>query len=239
MGGMEPSSALERQIAGIAALDQPLRRELYRLLAASEGWMTRDGAAAGLGVPRSVAAFHLDKLADAGVVDVRFERTSGRRGPGAGRPSKLYRLRRDELTASVPERHYDLAGSLLATAIAESTRSGLPVTDCLHAAARAAGRQIGEEAADAVSSAGRDRDRRGAVVQVLAGHGYEPEIDRRREIALANCPFHRLAEAQREVVCGMNLDFLTGLLEGIGPTPGLTARPDPAPGYCCVRIAAS
>ena len=236
---MEPNPDLEQRIAAIAALDQPLRRDLYRLLVAADGWTTRDDAAAALGVPRSVAAFHLDKLADAGIVEVRFERTSGRRGPGAGRPSKLYRPSQDEIAASVPDRHYDLAGSLLATAVAESTRTGSPVRDCLRAAAHAAGRQIGEEALDAVSTMPRRDDRRAAVLDILARHGYEPELGRRKEIALANCPFHRLAEEHRTLVCGMNLDFLAGLLEGLGPTDHLTARLDPKPGYCCVRIAAA
>jgi predicted ArsR family transcriptional regulator len=229
---------LEQRIAGIAALDQPIRRDLYRLLMASAGWVTRDEAAAALGVPRSVAAFHLDKLADAGVVEIRFERVSGRQGPGAGRPAKLYRPAREELAASVPPRHYDLAGSLLAAAVAESTRTGAPVAECLRVAARAAGRQLGEEARTAVVGESRPEERRQAVMDVLAGHGYEPELGRREEIALANCPFHRLAEEHRELVCGMNLDFLAGLLDGIGATEGLTARLDPAPGYCCVRIAA-
>jgi predicted ArsR family transcriptional regulator len=142
-----------RGIAGIAALDQPLRRALYRLLAAADGWTTRDEAAAALDVPRSVAAFHLDKLADAGVAEVGFERITGRTGPGAGRPSKLYRLAGDEVTATVPERHYELAGSLLATAVAESTRTRTPVADCLHTTARAAGREIGDRPSSTPSPA--------------------------------------------------------------------------------------
>ncbi len=242
---MHPDPDLDARIAAIAALDQPLRRDLYRLLAQSDGWTSRDEAAAALGVPRSVAAFHLDKLADAGVVEVHFERTSGRRGPGAGRPAKLYRPSEHEVAASVPDRHYDLAGSVLATAVAESTRTGSPVGECLQAAARTAGRQIGEDARedaredvdDATASARRE-DRQAAVLDVLARHGYEPEVGRREEIALANCPFHRLAEEHRELVCGMNLDFLDGLLEGLGSGDRLTARLDPAPGFCCVRIAA-
>src|SRR3954453_13311621 len=117
---MQADDDLSRKIAGIAALDQPLRRDRYRLLARAEGWTTRDQAALALDVARSVAAFHLDKLAEAGVVEVRFERTSGRPGPGAGRPSKLYRLIDSEVSASLPERHYALAGSLLASAVAES-----------------------------------------------------------------------------------------------------------------------
>ncbi len=236
---MESPSDLERRIAGIAALDQPIRRDLYRLLSAADGWTSRDAAAAALGIARSVAAFHLDKLADAGVVEFRFERTSGRTGPGAGRPAKLYRPSQDEMAASIPDRHYDLAGSLLATAVAESTRTGAPVADCLRTAARTAGELLGAEAADAVRTAGRAADRSQAVVDVLARHGYEPELGGGEEIALGNCPFHRLAEAHRELVCGMNLDFLSGLLDGMGPAPELAARLAPAPGYCCVRIAAA
>ena len=89
---MEPRPTdLERRISSIAALDQPLRRDLYRLLSSDDGWVTRDEASEALGIARSVAAFHLDKLADAGVAEITFERTTGRTGPGAGRPSKLYR----------------------------------------------------------------------------------------------------------------------------------------------------
>jgi predicted ArsR family transcriptional regulator len=240
---MSPSPDTERHIAGIAALDQPLRRRLYDLLSAADGWTTRDEAADALGVARSVAAFHLDKLAEAGVVEVRFERTSGRTGPGAGRPSKLYRPSDDEMSASIPERHYDLAGSLLATAVARATETGDSVSDCLSTTAQAAGRAIGEEARKA---AGKDEghsapgDQRGdAITEVLTAHGYGPAVADHDEIALTNCPFHRLAEEHRTLVCGMNLDFLDGVLEGIGATDRLTARLAPEPGYCCVRIAAN
>ncbi len=235
---MAATDNLDRRIAGIAALDQPLRRELYRLLGATDGWTTRDEAAAALDIPRSVAAFHLDKLAEAGVVEVRFARTSGRSGPGAGRPSKLYRPAGGEVAASVPDRHYDLAGSLLATAIVESTRTGTPVEECLRAAAQAAGRTIGADAHAAVDALPPDEDRRAAVVEVLAQHGYDPEDAEGGEIALANCPFHRLAEEHRTLVCGMNLEFLDGLLDGMDRDEQLAARLDPAPGFCCVRISA-
>ena len=237
---MSGSSELDRRIAGIAALDQPLRRDLYRALASADGWTGRDEAAAALGVPRSVAAFHLDKLVDAGVLDVRFERTTGRRGPGAGRPSKLYRPRYEEVAASVPDRRYDLAGSLLATAVAESESSGAPVADCLSAAARAAGREIGADARDTTEGVDGEQhdDWRQRIVDLLARHGYQPEIDPSDEIVLANCPFHRLAEEHRTLVCGMNLDFVDGVLDGLGRDEPVSARLDPTPGACCVRVAA-
>src|SRR4051812_27086901 len=189
---MDQAGDLDQRIGAIAALDQPLRRDLYRLLASSEQWTSRDDAATALGLARSVAAFHLDKLAHAGVVEVRFERTSGRRGPGAGRPSKLYRPARDEVAASVPERHYDLAGSMLAAAVAESARTGAPVSDCLHVAAHQAGRTLGAAARTAVDGASADGDLRDRLLIVLERHGYEPVVES-GAVVLANCPFHRLA----------------------------------------------
>ncbi len=233
---MEPAEDLERRISGIAALDQPLRRRAYRLLSERGGWVTRDEASDALGVPRSVAAFHLDKLVEAGVVDVTFERTTGRTGPGAGRPAKLYRRGTSEVSASVPERRYDLAGSLLATAIAGAERTGAPVAECLSASARIAGRVISEQAVEATGGLATREARLQAVFDLLVRHGYEPAVGQRGEISLVNCPFHRLAEEHRSLVCGMNLDFLAGLLEGIGPADGLDARLTPEPGYCCVRI---
>jgi predicted ArsR family transcriptional regulator len=232
---VQPNTDHERRIAAIAALDQPLRRDLYRLLAGASRWTTRDEAAAALGIPRSVAAFHLDKLAEAGVVEVRFERLGGRTGPGAGRPSKLYRPAGDEVIASVPDRHYDLAGSLLASAVAQSEQTGAPVRECLRTAARATGKRIGQEVS-AAGNAVAASDHRAEVISVLEPQGYEPVSSLDEEIALVNCPFHRLAEEQRELVCGMNLDFVCGVLEGLGLGDHLTARLDPMPGHCCVRI---
>jgi predicted ArsR family transcriptional regulator len=230
MADVEPSKTRDERIGAIASLDQPLRRRLYELLAESEAWMTRDDAAARLEVPRSVAAFHLDKLVDAGVVEVSFERRTGRTGPGAGRPSKVYRLVADEVSASMPDRHYDLAGRLLAGAVAESTALGEPVDRCLGQVARAAGREVGVQArADADGGTP-------VVVTALEQGGYEPDVLSHGEIALSNCPFHRLAAEHRELVCGMNLDYLAGLVEGLDPEPHLRAHLEPQPGYCCVRL---
>jgi predicted ArsR family transcriptional regulator len=237
--GVDRSPDLEQRISGIAALDQPLRRDLYRLLSERGGWVGRDEAADALGVARSVAAFHLDKLAEAGVVDVRFERPPGRSGPGAGRPAKLYRRAQVELSASVPDRHYELAGSLLATGVAESIRTGQPVGESLSTVAHTAGRRIGEEARGARGDGTSDEQPIEAVCDVLARLGYEPKTDHPGEIALANCPFHRLAEEQRPLVCGMNLEFVDGMIEGLGATTRLEVRLAPEPGWCCVRLTAS
>src|SRR3954452_8369872 len=170
------SAGTDRRVAGIAALDQPLRRDLYRLLGERD-WGSRDVAATELDVARSVAAFHLDKLVDAGLAEVRFERTSGKQGPGAGRPSKLYRRVGRELAASVPERSYDLAGLMLTTAISEATETRAPVGEALAATASAFGHELGELAAGAPEAVAPGVDRREAVMDVLADHGYEPARD--------------------------------------------------------------
>ena len=231
---MDQPNTQDERIAAIASLDQPLRMQLYKLLADEGGWVTRDEAADHLGAPRSVAAFHLDKLADAGVVEVTFERTSGRTGPGAGRPSKVYRLALDELSASMPDRHYDLAGRLLADAVAESATNGTPVDECLQRTARATGRAMGVEAR--TGATGDDEPGLATVVETLNRSGYESELHDNGEIALSNCPFHRLAEEHRALVCGMNLDFISGVVEGLNPAPELQAHLDPQPGSCCVRL---
>src|SRR3954470_20933163 len=119
------------RIAGIAALDQPVRADLYAVLTDRDDWVGRDEAAEAAGVPRSVAAFHLDKLVEAGLVDTRFERPPGRSGPGAGRPAKKYRRTDRDGAVSFPDRRYDLAGTLLADAVAEAAASGRPVEAAL------------------------------------------------------------------------------------------------------------
>jgi predicted ArsR family transcriptional regulator len=218
---------LEQQVAGVAALDHDISRAAYRLVL-QEGWVSRDRAAEALGVARSVAAFHLDKLLDAGLLSTRFERTSGRTGPGAGRPAKLYGRSDTEFEVSLPPRHYDLAGSLLAQGVEQARAHGSDVAQAVGAAATAAG-----------EAAGRTRPGRTPATRLVAlldEHGYAPHR-RGKEVALLNCPFHKLAQEHRDLVCGMNLCFLQGALEGLA-AEGWQARLAPEPGYCCVRLSA-
>lgn len=219
--------AFDSQISGIAALDHRISREAYRLVG-ERRWVSRDEAAERLAVGRSVAAFHLDKLVAAGLLTVRYERVSGRTGPGAGRPAKLYGRSDREFEVSLPPRRYDLAGSLLAGAIARAEAEGGSVGDAVEAVARESGERIG---AAAKQSAGQRPTR---VVDVLAARGYEPQTQT-GEIALANCPFHSLAAEHRALVCRMNLAFITGILEGLDETQ-FTPRLAPEAGFCCVRL---
>jgi predicted ArsR family transcriptional regulator len=213
------------QVEAVAALAEPTRRRLYDHVVRQVAPVSRDEAAAAVGVPRPTVAFHLDRLVDDGLLDVVFERRTGRTGPGAGRPSKLYRRSECSVSVSLPERRYDLAGELLAASVAEAERTGERPGAVLARRAFERGRELAAGAADA------DPD---APVRVLEGHGFEPRVED-DAVVLANCPFHVLARDHTDLVCGMNVRLLEGLLDGM-PEAGLVARLRPTPGRCCVRL---
>jgi predicted ArsR family transcriptional regulator len=211
------------QVAAVAALAEPTRRRVYDHVAAQGGPVDRDEVAAAVGLPRTTAAFHLDRLAQCGLLDVHFERRSGRTGPGAGRPSKPYRRADTAVAVTIPERHYDLAGELLAGALDEADGSGERPSTVLGRRARAHGGELGG------GIAGRD-----GVLELLEDHGYEPRSDG-EDVVLGNCPFHVLARAHTQLVCGMNLNLLGGVLDAV-PEAGLDAELCPTEGMCCVRL---
>jgi predicted ArsR family transcriptional regulator len=197
--------------------------------------VSRDQAADGTGIARHTVKFHLDRLVEEGLLAVEFRRLSGRRGPGAGRPAKLYRRASDEIAVSLPERRYDLAGTLMAQAIDNSTREGTSVVTALHAAAARFGAALGRQARDAATDPTNPVDARSASCEVLAAHGYEPQLEQ-DTITLRNCPFHALAREHTELVCGMNLALVEAITEPLGS--GLRPRLDPAEGRCCVVVTA-
>jgi predicted ArsR family transcriptional regulator len=203
----------------IATLDDPLRRRLHELVRSKDGPVGRDEAAKALGIGRSLAAYHLDKLAEEGFLETSYARPEGRSGPGAGRPAKLYAAADREIAATVPARDYEFAAGLFADS-AEADPSGR-LAHAVHETARTSGRELGESG-------------RGLRAQ-LEERGYEPYDDDDGGIRLRNCPFHRLAADHRDLVCGMNRAFLEGLLEGTGDED-LVATLDPRPGQCCVVI---
>lgn len=216
----------DARILAIAALEEPTRRRLYDYVVRQAGLVTRDEAATALGLPRTTAAFHLDRLADEGLLDVVYERRTGRSGPGAGRPSKLYRRSTRHVAVSLPEHRYDLAGRLLATAIEDAESSGESPRAALNRRARELGNNL---AATARHTNGSD-----AVMRILEQQGFEPRAEE-NALVLDNCPFHALAQQHTDLVCEMNLCLLDGLLAGLGTTH-LQAHLRPEPGHCCVRI---
>lgn len=231
------SDDLEERIAGVASLAEPQRRALYRFIVDRGDAVSKDEAAAAIGVARTVAAFHLDRLVADGLLTSEFRRLTGRSGPGAGRPAKLYRRAEGELSVSLPARQYDLAARLLAAAVDQAISTDIPVAAALARVAAARGRQLGERVREVAGKRPGRRALVDAAVAVLAEEGYEPR-DNRDEIVLANCPFHALVDEQRDLVCGMNHDLLGGMAATVGDDV-LAARLEPADGYCCVRLDAN
>ncbi|WP_018656431.1 helix-turn-helix transcriptional regulator [Actinomadura flavalba] len=203
-------------IEAIGLLQDPVRRRLYTFVVGQGREVGRNEAAEAAGVTRTLAAFHLDRLAEAGLLETASRRLSGRSGPGAGRPAKVYRRAAGERGVSLPPRDYRTAASVLAEAVEGAGLDG-PLQD----AARARGREL---------AAGPCADL-GAAAELLAARGYEPFPDG-EVLRLRNCPFHVLAEEFPPLVCGMNLALLEGLLEG----GEVAVRMDARPGLCCVAL---
>ncbi|MGA8247102.1 MAG: transcriptional regulator, partial [Nocardioides sp.] len=170
--------------------------------------------------------FHLDRLVEAGLLDVSYARLTGRTGPGAGRPAKLYRRSRVTVAVSFPRRSYDLVGGVLASAL-ERTLHGGDAARALHEEARARGRALGAS----YHGQGDDLDRASGA---LAEEGFEPRRDG-GELCLHNCPFDALAEEHAELVCGVNLDLVSGVLDGL-ECASVRARLQPDGDHCCVRV---
>jgi predicted ArsR family transcriptional regulator len=189
---------------------------VYDHVVAARAAVSRDDVALALGIGRTLAAYHLDRLVSAGLLAASYGRVSGRTGPGAGRPAKLYAVSSREYQASEPARDYESLARLLAAAVEEGEQA--KAERAAHTAGTSAGR----------TAQGRTPS------DVLAERGYRP-FATDGEIRLANCPFHQLAQEHRELVCGMNRALIQGILEGLRATD-FTASLDPRPGQCCVAL---
>jgi predicted ArsR family transcriptional regulator len=311
----------DASVQAVAALEEPTRRRLYEYVVSQPEPVGRDDAAAALGIPRTTAAFHLDKLSEEGLLDTCYERRTGRTGPGAGRPAKLYHRSEREIEITLPERQYAVAGHLLAAAIQDAESTGITPREAVNRRAREYGETLGRTAraltkkpapspqhdqpherqatgahgetlphsggthgephaqtgaahddsllqsggtqsdtplqpggtqSDTVLQSGEAQgdtvlqsggaqgegvgwaagDDAG-LLRVLAAQGFEPrpEAD---GIAFANCPFRRLAKEHPQLVCGMNLHLVAGLLSTFDTR--LQAELAPRAGRCCVRI---
>ena len=207
----------------VAALAEPIRRRLYEFVAREGVPVDRETAANGVGIGRPLAAFHLDRLVGAGLLDVVFRRRSGRSGPGAGRPAKFYVRPEDrEVSVQLPARGYDVAASILAEGV---ERAG-PARDAVLEVARERGAALAAEAAG--SGAAKD------LVGLLETEGYEPFLDG-EVVRLRNCPFHVLADDHRELTCAMNFALLGAAADAVADA-GYRAVPQPREGQCCVSF---
>ncbi len=215
----------DEDLAAVGLLDEPVRRRLYEWVIAQGRAVGREEAANALGITRSLAAFHLDRLTEAGLLEAGYQRLTGRVGPGAGRPARIYRRSSREFSVSLPERRYSLAADLFATALEDIGGGEVPAA--LADAAHIAGEQLGRTGSRA--SAG------GRLTAALTAAGYEPHADNDGTIRLLNCPFDALAQQHRPLVCGANLSLAEGICAGARASEFQPVL-DPQPGFCCVAF---
>jgi predicted ArsR family transcriptional regulator len=219
---------VDRQaVAAVAALHDPTRAALYEWVRSAAEPVTRDAAARAVGISRKLAAFHLDRLVDAGLLTAGAAHV--RR---VGRAPKTYARSSRELQVSVPPREHGELAELLLQAIT-APGAGPSATAISVAAER--GRAVGS-GVSRTRRLGRLGPERALTVtaDVLAARGYEParESD---GIRLRNCPFHPMAREHAELVCGMNHALIAGILEGLNAR-GVRAELVPDPDFCCVRV---
>jgi predicted ArsR family transcriptional regulator len=223
-------------IGAIALLEEPNRRRLYDFVVAGHAASGRDEAAAALGMSRELAAFHLDRLVEAGLLETEFRRRSGRTGPGAGRPAKLYRRARTDVAVTLPPRHYERASEVMATAL--DRVAGGPAIEAVMAVARERGEQAAAETRRAAGPRPGRRRLQSALVETLRESGYEPIVEPGAEtVRLRNCPYDALADDHVELTCGMNYAWAEGLTDGL-KAAGLHPERVPRAGTCCVELRA-
>lgn len=229
-------SGLTDQLAAVALLSEPTRRALYEVVATAPDGLGRDAAAGAVGISRDLAAFHLDRLVEGGLLKATHRRLSGRTGPGAGRPAKVYARSGNEISVNLPERRYDLLAQTLvegAEALADEVGKA-KVAAALDDRARDHGRAAGKAVSKAAGTRAGAGRRAGELLDMLDSSGFEPALDADgATITLGNCPYRAVAEAHRDLTCGMNLAWAEGVLEAAGQT-GYQPRLDFEPGRCCV-----
>jgi predicted ArsR family transcriptional regulator len=208
----------------VVALADASRRTLYEYVRRQDRPVSREEAGDAARMSRGLAAFHLEKLVDAGLLRTGVPATPGGRR-GRGRAPKLYEAAGDGLALTIPQRRYELIAEILADAVADDPAHA---RDAAHRVAAGRGRELGSR----LRGTGADGDH---LAGALAELGFEPEDADGGAIALRNCPFHALAERQTALVCGLNQAFVAGLLEGL-EVRDVRAELAPRPGYCCVEL---
>jgi predicted ArsR family transcriptional regulator len=231
----EPASA-QQAIRAVAALDDDLRSGMYGFIRRARRPVTRDEAAASVGISRKLAAFHLDKLVEAGVLRAGYQAVGGVRK--VGRTPKVYEPVEADILVSIPQRHHDVLAGILVDAV---------LTEADDEDARASTLRVARTHGEEIGSAEREQARPGRLGAeraltltsgVLERYGFEPDREIPTRVRLRNCPFHPLACRAPDLVCGINQAFCSGVLAGLDATT-VEAVLDPRVGECCVELRAA
>jgi predicted ArsR family transcriptional regulator len=230
---VESVSSDPQALSVVAVLADDLRRRMYEFIRRADGPVTRDEAAAAVGISRKLAAFHLDKLVDAGLLEAGFARPAGLRR--AGRASKVYAPADVDVQVSIPPRDHAVLADILVGAVTVAED------------ARRAALRVADERGHELGSAERARLRPGRLgteraltlaCETLERYGFEPARAEPTRVFLRNCPFQPLAARAPDLVCAVNQAFLAGFLRGLGASTATAALTRP-PGACCVELLAA
>jgi predicted ArsR family transcriptional regulator len=214
-------------IGAVGLLDDETRNAIYQFVVGRRMLVSRDTVADSLGIKRSTAVFHLDKMVDAGLLRATFQRAPEGR---SGRPSKLYGRALSTVDVTLPSRRYCLVGEVLLRAFQKQGKNR--AKNVISDAATQAGLELGK----GFSMTEREQDRTVGLRKCLETNGYEPYTTDAGDIELANCPFHALAQQFTEQVCDMNLALIEGMVAGTG-AHGIQPELTPHEDRCCVRLA--
>ena len=219
-------------VAAIAALEDDVRRALYEHVRGSGAPVTRESAAAAVGISRKLAAFHLDKLVDLGLLSSGFGTSTPRR---VGRAPRVYEPASTDISVHLPDRTPEVLAEILVAAVTEE-RPDERAEDAALRLARERGAALGDAERSRVRG-GRLGAERGLTraADLLARHGYEPYRSG-AAVRLRNCPFHPLAATAPAFVCGLNRAYLAGVVDGLGAGDRLDAVLAPVAGECCVEL---
>ena len=219
-------------LAAIAALDEDVRRALYEHVRAAGEPVSRESAAEAVGISRKLAAFHLDKLVDLGLLRTGFAPRGTR---GVGRAPRVYEPAAIDMCVRIPHRSPELIADILLAAVTDHESDERAEQAALRLA-HERGTEIGY-AARAEGRAGRIGAERamGVAARVLTEQGFEPYAED-AALRLRNCPFHPLAARAPEFVCGLNRAYLGGMVDGLGAAERLVAELAPRAGECCVQL---
>jgi predicted ArsR family transcriptional regulator len=230
-GGHSDPAALR----AVAALADPSRQALYAMVSDATEAVTREQAAAGLGISRKLAAFHLDKLVQAGLLVADYHPAA--RTHALGRTPKAYRRAPSQVQISIPQREPVALAALLLDAV-DTARPGEPARDAACRTAEEAGRRLGAAARATVRAGRLGSERTLSLAEAaLRERGYQPLRESPTCVRLRNCPFEPLAAHATELVCDINLHLISGLLDGLQPRVA-TAVLAPEPDQCCVELRA-
>jgi predicted ArsR family transcriptional regulator len=208
------------------------RKRLYGFIRRQRRPVTREDAAAALGISRKLAAFHLDKLVEVGLLRTDEQTDAGVHK--VGRRPKIYQPSGIDVTVTVPDRRPDVLADILVEAVADSDET----------TTRSAAIRIARERGEMIGTAERQRVRPGRLgveralnlaEVLLARYGFEPGREGPTVVRLRNCPFHPLVARSPELVCAISHAFISGLLDGLR-AQSTQAVLRPRVGECCVEV---